>query len=158
MDTPTCKQRFPQPDKRPLAQGPCEPDNPPRLSGKLNNGLKQKLTSLYQIGQDWLYLALLGTTMAVLSFSMDQVINLFLNTRLWVFEDLANSNLVARYLAWSTTPLVLVIFSTGFVHLCSPTVSLTIHLSCYYGSPKDRLINFKFHSSTTRLLARVYQR
>lgn len=126
MNPPSCKRRYGSPSKHPTGQDEADSDSLPKSSAKMNNVIKQKLTPLYQIGQDWLYLALLGTTMAVLSFSMDQVINLFLNTRLWLFEDLADSNLLARYLAWCAIPLVLVIFSTGFVHLCSPTVSIRL--------------------------------
>lgn len=84
---------------------------------------KTRLATLAQIGEDWLYLALLGTIMAMLSFSMDSVITLFLNTRLWLFHDLSEDNVLVQYLGWCITPIVLVTFSSGFVHLCSPTVS-----------------------------------
>lgn len=76
-----------------------------------------------QIGQDWLYLALLGIIMALLSFSMDSVISLFLDTRLRLFKDLNVDLMVVKYLAWCIMPIILVAFSSGFVHLCSPTVS-----------------------------------
>lgn len=78
---------------------------------------------MVQIGQDWLYLALLGIIMALLSFSMDAVISLFLDTRLRLFKDLSGDFLPSKYLAWCVMPIVLVAFSSGFVHLCSPTVS-----------------------------------
>lgn len=89
---------------------------------------RTRLATLAQIGEDWLYLALLGIIMAMLSFSMDIVITLFLNTRLWMFNDVSEDNLLVKYLGWCLTPIVLVTFSTGFVHLCSPTVS-RIHKS-----------------------------
>lgn len=85
---------------------------------------RSRLATLAQIGEDWLYLALLGTIMALLSFSMDTVITLFLNTRLWLFKDLSEDNTIIQYVGWCLTPIVLVSFSSGFVHLCSPTVSL----------------------------------
>lgn len=84
---------------------------------------RTRLATLAQIGEDWLYLALLGTIMALLSFSMDSVITLFLNTRLWLFKDLSEDNTLIQYVGWCLTPIVLVTFSSGFVHLCSPTVS-----------------------------------
>lgn len=82
-----------------------------------------RLTTLAQIGEDWLYLALLGVIMALLSFSMDTIITLFLNTRLWLSEELGQHGLMLEYSAWCLVPILLVTFSTGFVHLCSPTVS-----------------------------------
>lgn len=82
-----------------------------------------RFATMVQIGQDWLYLALLGIIMALLSFSMDAVISLFLDTRLRLFEDVSSDFLPTRYLAWCVMPIVLVSFSSGFVHLCSPTVS-----------------------------------
>lgn len=84
---------------------------------------KTRLATLAQIGEDWLYLALLGIIMALLSFYMDSVITLFLNTRLWLFKDLSEDNLFIQYLGWCVAPIVLVTFSSAFVHLCSPTVS-----------------------------------
>jgi len=80
-----------------------------------------RLATLAQIAEDWLYLALLGIIMALLSFSMDSIITLFLNTRLWLSNEMVEHNLLVQYLAWCITPILLVTFSTGFVHLCSPT-------------------------------------
>lgn len=85
---------------------------------------RNRLATLSQIGEDWLYLALLGTIMALLSFSMDSVITLFLNTRLRLYRDVSEDSILVQYLGWTVTPIVLVSFSTGFVHLCSPTVSI----------------------------------
>lgn len=85
--------------------------------------IQGRLTSMAQIGEDWLYLALLGIIMALLSFSMDSIITLFLNTRFWFSNEMRNYNLIVQYVAWCATPILLVTFSTGFVHLCSPTVS-----------------------------------
>lgn len=80
-----------------------------------------RLITLAQIGEDWLYLALLGVLMAFLSFSMDSVITLFLNTRLWLYEQVNESNILLQYVCWCLMPIVLVTFSSGFVHVCSPT-------------------------------------
>lgn len=85
------------------------------------------LSTLGQIGEDWLYLALLGIIMALLSFSMDYVITLLLNTRLWFSQELGQHGLSLQYLAWCLIPVLLVTFGTGFVHLCSPTVSKTLN-------------------------------
>lgn len=85
--------------------------------------IRSKLKTLLQIGEDWLYLALLGIIMALISFSMDTIIALFLNTRLRLYQDLADYSPLIQYVGWCLTPIVLVTFSSGFVHLCSPTVS-----------------------------------
>lgn len=86
--------------------------------------IRTKLKTLAQIGEDWLYLALLGIIMALISFSMDTIISLFLNTRLRLYQDLNDYSLIIQYVGWCLTPIVLVSFSSGFVHLCSPTVSI----------------------------------
>lgn len=86
---------------------------------------RSRLSTLAQIGEDWLYLALLGIIMALISFSMDTVITMFLNTRLWLSEELSHHGVLLQYLAWCLTSILLVTFSSGFVHLCSPTVSKT---------------------------------
>lgn len=87
---------------------------------------KSRLSTLAQIGEDWLYLALLGIIMALLSFSMDAIITSFLNTRLWLTNEMSNYHVLLQYTAWCVTPILLVTFSTGFVHLCSPTVSYIV--------------------------------
>lgn len=84
--------------------------------------IKSRLAALAQIGEDWLYLASLGAIMALISFSMDGIIAMFLSNRLWLFHDLTTDNLIIQYLGWCVPPIVLVSFSAGFVHLCSPTV------------------------------------
>lgn len=94
-----------------------------RISLPMGKVIKSKLKTLAQIGEDWLYLALLGIIMALISFSMDTIIALFLNTRLRLYQDLNDYTLIIQYIGWCATPIVLVTFSSGFVHLCSPTVS-----------------------------------
>lgn len=84
---------------------------------------RTRLVTLIQIGEDWLYLASLGIIMALISFSMDTVITMFLSTKVWLSRDLNQNNQLLQYLGWSIMPVVLVTFSSGFVHLCSPTVS-----------------------------------
>ncbi|KAG9508591.1 Chloride channel protein 2 [Fragariocoptes setiger] len=77
-------------------------------------------TTFVQIGGDWLFLASLGTIMALLSFSMDTVISMFLNARSTLFHDLDGKNIVLEYLGWCVLPIILVTFSTKFVQVCSP--------------------------------------
>lgn len=112
--------RFHFKSPTPMAAAAAGPTNKP---ARPLRALRHRLATMAQIGEDWLYLALLGTIMALLSFSMDSIITLFLNTRLWLSQDFSKDSIVIQYIGWCSTPIVLVAFSSGFVHLCSPTVS-----------------------------------
>ena len=105
--------------------------------------------SFAKLGEDWIFLALLGAFMAVLSFIVDYGVgftnegrNSWLNIctcscclvlfcliytffplallgRLWLFKDLTKRP-IAQYTAWVTLPICLILFSAGFVHLVAP--------------------------------------
>merc|ERR1719422_2050168 len=72
-----------------------------------------------KIGEDWVFLAILGMLMALVSFAMDYTIALCNNARLWLVQDLV-SNIYLQFLAWVCLPTVLILFSTGFVHVVAP--------------------------------------
>ena len=95
-----------------------------------------------KIGEDWVFLALLGIIMAIISFIMDygsSVCNtgtphfsghstsvdmpfyIFVSfpAHLWLYQDLA-SHPAAKYFAWISLPIFLVLFSSGFVYLLAP--------------------------------------
>ncbi|VEN61410.1 unnamed protein product, partial [Callosobruchus maculatus] len=72
-----------------------------------------------RLGEDWVFLTLLGVIMAVLSFIMDRGISMCNNARLWLYKDLT-SHPAAQYTAWVTLPVCLVLFSAGFVQLVAP--------------------------------------
>uniref|UniRef100_A0A146LJA2 Chloride channel protein n=1 Tax=Lygus hesperus TaxID=30085 RepID=A0A146LJA2_LYGHE len=72
-----------------------------------------------RLGEDWVFLALLGLIMAVLSFFMDLGISMCNKGRLWLYRDLAK-NPVAQYFAWVALPFCLILFSAGFVHIVAP--------------------------------------
>ncbi|BES91555.1 Chloride channel protein [Nesidiocoris tenuis] len=72
-----------------------------------------------RLGEDWVFLALLGLIMAVLSFFMDLGISMCNKGRLWLYRDLA-TNPVAQYFAWVALPFCLILFSAGFVHIVAP--------------------------------------
>ncbi|CAG9810707.1 unnamed protein product [Chironomus riparius] len=74
-----------------------------------------------RMGQDWIFLALLGMLMAVISYVVDKGILMCMNTRVWLYKDLDFENPVARYLAWVSLPVCLVLFSAGFVSQLAPT-------------------------------------
>ncbi|XP_066997204.1 chloride channel protein 2 isoform X2 [Anabrus simplex] len=72
-----------------------------------------------KLGEDWVFLGLLGIIMALLSYFMDRGISVCNAARLWLYRDLT-SHVVARYIAWITLPMCLIIFSAGFVHMIAP--------------------------------------
>nr|CAH7729648.1 unnamed protein product [Callosobruchus chinensis] len=72
-----------------------------------------------KLGEDWVFLALLGVIMAVISFIMDRGISVCDNARLWLFRDLT-TNPAAQYTAWVSLPVCLILFSTGFVQIVAP--------------------------------------
>lgn len=75
--------------------------------------------SFARLGEDWVFLALLGIIMALLSYVMDKGISMCTNSRVWLYRDLTNHP-VAQYLAWVSLPVCLILFSAGFVHLVAP--------------------------------------
>ena len=100
-----------------------------------------------RIGEDWVFLGLLGVIMALVSFLMDYTISMCNNARLWLVKDLV-SNIYLQFVAWVlkvffetfsfyavftidtfhlilsqvSLPVFLVLFSTGFVHVVAPQV------------------------------------
>ncbi|XP_063885895.1 LOW QUALITY PROTEIN: chloride channel protein 2-like [Scylla paramamosain] len=72
-----------------------------------------------RVGEDWVFLAVLGIVMAIISFIMDFGIAMCNKARLWLYRDLA-SHTALQYLAWVSLPVCLILFSAGFVHLLAP--------------------------------------
>lgn len=72
-----------------------------------------------RIGEDWVFLALLGIIMALLSYLMDRVIYYCTKTRLYLFE-MSGNDPTMKYLTWTSSSVVLILFATGFVHLTAP--------------------------------------
>ncbi|KAG1681938.1 Chloride channel protein 2 [Nymphon striatum] len=65
-----------------------------------------------RLGEDWIYLAVLGILMALLSFIMDYAISMCL-------KDLVKHHGL-QFLSWTMFPVLLIIFSSGFVHVVAP--------------------------------------
>ncbi|SPP88421.1 chloride channel protein 2 isoform X7 [Drosophila guanche] len=72
-----------------------------------------------RLGEDWVFLALLGIIMALLSFVMDKGISICTNARIWLYRDLTSHPFV-QYISWVSLPVCLILFSAGFVHLIAP--------------------------------------
>ncbi|XP_035225606.1 chloride channel protein 2-like [Stegodyphus dumicola] len=72
-----------------------------------------------KLGEDWVFLAVLGILTSLISFSMDYAVAICLRTRIWLYRDLARHPLL-QYLSWIAFPLTLILFSAGFVHMIAP--------------------------------------
>ncbi|XP_033103927.1 chloride channel protein 2-like isoform X2 [Anneissia japonica] len=72
-----------------------------------------------KIGEDWIFLFLLGMLMALLSFGLDYTIAKFQTAHIWVYRELAGHPFL-QYLAWCFYPIIFVVFSAGFAHLVAP--------------------------------------
>ncbi|KAM7421032.1 hypothetical protein PAMA_015291 [Pampus argenteus] len=72
-----------------------------------------------KMGEDWIFLVLLGLTMALVSWSMDYTSAKSLQAYKWIHGEL-KGNVPLQYLAWVTYPMILVMFASLFCHLVSP--------------------------------------
>ncbi|XP_062847547.1 chloride channel protein 1 [Trichomycterus rosablanca] len=72
-----------------------------------------------KLGEDWIFLVLLGLTMALVSWSMDYTSAKSLQAYKWMYVEL-KGKVPLQYLAWITYPLILIVFSSVFCHLVSP--------------------------------------
>uniref|UniRef100_A0A4W6DD92 Chloride voltage-gated channel 1 n=1 Tax=Lates calcarifer TaxID=8187 RepID=A0A4W6DD92_LATCA len=72
-----------------------------------------------KMGEDWIFLVLLGLTMALVSWSMDYASAKSLQAYKWMHGEL-KGNVALQYLAWVTYPMILVMFASLFCHLVSP--------------------------------------
>ena len=76
-----------------------------------------------KLGEDWVFLAVLGILMAVVSFAMDLGISWCNSSRVWLFNNLKYyiaDHVAVKYVSWIVLPVTLVLFSTGFVHIMTP--------------------------------------
>ncbi|KAM9317618.1 chloride channel protein 2b [Pholidichthys leucotaenia] len=72
-----------------------------------------------RVGEDWIFLILLGLIMALVSWAMDFCIAMCLQAQKWMYGGL-DSNVFLQYLAWVTYPVVLITFSAGFTQILAP--------------------------------------
>ncbi|XP_037331938.1 chloride channel protein 2-like isoform X2 [Pungitius pungitius] len=72
-----------------------------------------------RVGEDWIFLILLGLLMALVSWMMDFCIAICLQAQKWMYGGL-DSNVFLQYLAWVTYPVVLITFSAGFTQILAP--------------------------------------
>ncbi|KAJ0066320.1 hypothetical protein NL108_011131, partial [Boleophthalmus pectinirostris] len=72
-----------------------------------------------KMGEDWIFLVLLGLAMALVSWTMDYASAKSLQAYKWIHGEL-KGNVPLQYLAWVTYPMILVMFASLFCHLVSP--------------------------------------
>uniref|UniRef100_A0A8C7MN23 Chloride voltage-gated channel 2 n=1 Tax=Oncorhynchus kisutch TaxID=8019 RepID=A0A8C7MN23_ONCKI len=72
-----------------------------------------------RVGEDWIFLILLGLFMALVSWVVDFAIAICLQAQKWMYGGL-ESNVFLQYLAWVTYPVVLITFSAGFTQILAP--------------------------------------
>ncbi|XP_055580059.1 chloride channel protein 2 isoform X4 [Falco cherrug] len=72
-----------------------------------------------KVGEDWVFLILLGLVMALVSWAMDFAIATCLQAQKWMYGGL-DTNMLLQYLAWVTYPTVLITFSAGFTQILAP--------------------------------------
>ncbi|XP_057189179.1 chloride channel protein 2a isoform X3 [Triplophysa rosa] len=72
-----------------------------------------------RVGEDWIFLILLGLVMALVSWAMDYTIAFCQQAQKWMYGGL-HSNMLLQYLAWVTYPVVLITFSAGFTQILAP--------------------------------------
>ncbi|NXG44560.1 CLCN2 protein, partial [Psilopogon haemacephalus] len=72
-----------------------------------------------KVGEDWVFLILLGLVMALVSWAMDFTIATCLQAQKWMYGGL-DTNVLLQYLAWVTYPTVLITFSAGFTQILAP--------------------------------------
>ena len=75
-----------------------------------------------RIGEDWVFLGLLGVIMALVSFLMDYTISMCNNARLWLVKDLV-SNIYLQFVAWVLKFVFLISFSSCHASYFSTGVS-----------------------------------
>ncbi|KTF89936.1 hypothetical protein cypCar_00013220 [Cyprinus carpio] len=72
-----------------------------------------------KLGEDWIFLVLLGITMALVSWTMDYASAKSLQAYKWFYGEL-RGNIPLQYLVWVFYPMVLILFASLFCHLVAP--------------------------------------
>ncbi|XP_022434725.1 chloride channel protein 1 isoform X1 [Delphinapterus leucas] len=72
-----------------------------------------------KLGEDWIFLLLLGLLMALVSWCMDYVSAKTLQAYKWTYYQM-QPHLPLQFLVWVSFPLTLILFSALFCHLISP--------------------------------------
>uniref|UniRef100_A0A8D2JHC5 Chloride channel protein n=1 Tax=Varanus komodoensis TaxID=61221 RepID=A0A8D2JHC5_VARKO len=74
---------------------------------------------LFRVGDDWYFLFALGVLMALVSFAMDFTVSKVANAHAWLYQEVGDYP-VLKFLSWTTYPVALSAFSTGFAQSITP--------------------------------------
>ncbi|XP_013921464.1 PREDICTED: chloride channel protein 1 [Thamnophis sirtalis] len=72
-----------------------------------------------KLGEDWIFLILLGLVMAIVSWGVDYASAKSLQAYKWIYKEMQPS-IPMQFLAWVTYPLILILFAALFCQLVSP--------------------------------------
>uniref|UniRef100_A0A8C9XVA7 Chloride channel, voltage-sensitive 1a n=1 Tax=Sander lucioperca TaxID=283035 RepID=A0A8C9XVA7_SANLU len=111
----------------------AEADEPDEQTADLTSSMKKKRSYskcrdciarvqrflVTRLGEDWIFLVLLGITMALVSWTMDYASAKSLQAYKWIYGEL-RGNIPLQYLAWVSYPLIFILFSSLFCHLVAP--------------------------------------
>ncbi|XP_063150787.1 chloride channel protein 1 isoform X2 [Candoia aspera] len=72
-----------------------------------------------KLGEDWIFLVLLGLVMALVSWGVDYTSAKSLQVYKWMYKEM-HPSIPMQFLAWVTYPLILILFAALFCQLVSP--------------------------------------
>ncbi|NWV14837.1 CLCN1 protein, partial [Ptilonorhynchus violaceus] len=72
-----------------------------------------------KLGEDWIFLVLLGLVMALVSWGVDYASAKTVQAYKWIYREL-HPNVPLQYVVWVAFPLALILFAATFCHLVSP--------------------------------------
>ncbi|NWV30644.1 CLCN1 protein, partial [Grantiella picta] len=72
-----------------------------------------------KLGEDWIFLVLLGLVMALVSWGVDYASAKTVQAYKWIYRAL-HPNIPLQYVAWVAVPLGLILFAASFCHFVSP--------------------------------------
>ncbi|XP_057901532.1 chloride channel protein 1 [Melospiza georgiana] len=72
-----------------------------------------------KLGEDWIFLVLLGLVMALVSWGVDYASAKTVQAYKWIYGAL-HPNVPLQYAAWVAVPLGLILFAASFCHFVSP--------------------------------------
>uniref|UniRef100_A0A665TXB5 CLCN1 n=1 Tax=Echeneis naucrates TaxID=173247 RepID=A0A665TXB5_ECHNA len=97
--------------------------NHPRSHGRTRRGrhciARVQRFLVTRLGEDWIFLVMLGITMALVSWTMDYASAKSLQAYKWIHGEL-KGNIPLQYLVWVSYPLIFILFSSLFCHLVAP--------------------------------------
>ncbi|KAJ8949182.1 hypothetical protein NQ318_021675 [Aromia moschata] len=72
-----------------------------------------------KLGEDWVFLAFLGTFVAIISYTVDKGTQMCTKGRMWLYTELAE-RMFAKWVAWVCLPVCLILWDVGLTHLIAP--------------------------------------